>query len=153
MSSLQPLSPASLDRVVKKCLAKDPDARWQSAHDLHDELAWIAADTTSHAAVAAAASRPWRERAGWIAAVAVAVVSCGALGSRFGMARHARASDAQEMRLQIVTPPGASLVGFAISPDRRALVYQATTDGRSPALDSFARLGYGAGRWTGTEGA
>ena len=41
------------------------------------------------------------------------------------------ATDAQEMRLQIVTPAGASLVGFAVSPDRRALVYQATTEGRT----------------------
>jgi eukaryotic-like serine/threonine-protein kinase len=31
-----------MDRVVRKCLAKDPDARWQSAVDLRDELAWIA---------------------------------------------------------------------------------------------------------------
>ena len=44
VSRFAPLSPASLDRVVKKCLAKDPDARWRSAFDLHDELAWIAAD-------------------------------------------------------------------------------------------------------------
>jgi eukaryotic-like serine/threonine-protein kinase len=35
------------------------------------------------------------------------------------------------MRLQIVTPSGASFSGFAISPDRRALAYQSTTDGRA----------------------
>jgi len=75
VSSLRPLSPASLDRVVQKCLAKDPDARWQSAHDLHDELVWIASDTTSHAAIAAATTRPWRDRAGWIAALTIAIVS------------------------------------------------------------------------------
>ena len=34
--------PPALDRTVKKCLAKDPDARWQSARDLVDELGWIA---------------------------------------------------------------------------------------------------------------
>ena len=31
VSSVRPLTPASLDRVVKKCLAKDPEARWHSA--------------------------------------------------------------------------------------------------------------------------
>jgi serine/threonine-protein kinase len=37
----QPVAPPSLDRLVKKCLAKDPAARWQTARDLHDELRWI----------------------------------------------------------------------------------------------------------------
>ncbi len=42
MESLQPLTPVSLGRIVKKCLAKDPDERWQSASDLAAELKWIA---------------------------------------------------------------------------------------------------------------
>jgi serine/threonine protein kinase len=36
------MSPPVLDRVVRKCLAKDPEERWQSARDLKDELQWIA---------------------------------------------------------------------------------------------------------------
>jgi eukaryotic-like serine/threonine-protein kinase len=42
MSSLQPMTPPALDRVVKRCLAKEPDERCQSAKDLTDELKWIA---------------------------------------------------------------------------------------------------------------
>src|SRR6195256_6312304 len=34
ISQLQPLTPPALERVVKKCLAKDPDDRWQSARDI-----------------------------------------------------------------------------------------------------------------------
>src|SRR5579872_2648121 len=34
MSSLAPMTPPALDRVVKRCLVKDPDDRWQSARDL-----------------------------------------------------------------------------------------------------------------------
>ena len=32
--SIKPLTPRSLDHVVRRCLAKDPDDRWQSARDL-----------------------------------------------------------------------------------------------------------------------
>src|SRR5262249_60798650 len=39
---LKPLTPQSLQRLVKTCLAKDPDERWQSAHDAAVELRWIA---------------------------------------------------------------------------------------------------------------
>src|ERR1700694_814093 len=42
MSSLQPMTPPALDRVVKKCLAKEPEKRWQAASDVCDELRWIA---------------------------------------------------------------------------------------------------------------
>lgn len=38
---VQPVTPPSLERVIKKCLAKDPDARWQNAGDLASELKWI----------------------------------------------------------------------------------------------------------------
>jgi serine/threonine protein kinase len=40
ISQLQPLTPSALERVVEKCLAKDPDDRWQSASDLASELQW-----------------------------------------------------------------------------------------------------------------
>src|SRR6201987_3946569 len=41
-SSLQPMTPPALDRVVKRCLAKEPDDRWQTGRDLCEELKWIA---------------------------------------------------------------------------------------------------------------
>src|SRR5262249_51581921 len=42
VSSLQPLVPRALDHLVKMCLAKDPDQRWQSAHDVELQLKCIA---------------------------------------------------------------------------------------------------------------
>ena len=41
MSQIQPLTPPALEHVVRKCLSKDPDDRWQSAHDIAEELRWI----------------------------------------------------------------------------------------------------------------
>src|SRR5712671_5023859 len=38
ISSLQPMTPPALDHVVKRCLAKEPEERCQSAKDLTDEL-------------------------------------------------------------------------------------------------------------------
>ena len=42
ISQLQPLAPPALDFLVRVCLAKDPDARFQTAHDVLLYLTWIA---------------------------------------------------------------------------------------------------------------
>src|SRR5256712_1886849 len=82
MSKIQPLTPPALEPVVRKCLAKDPDDRWQSAHDIAEELSWIS-EAGSQAGVAAPliARKKSRERLGWAAAVAVALVA-GAFASQ-----------------------------------------------------------------------
>jgi eukaryotic-like serine/threonine-protein kinase len=41
MESFQLTTPPALDHVVKKCLAKDPDERWQNVSDVAGELTWI----------------------------------------------------------------------------------------------------------------
>ena len=57
LSTILPLTPIGLDRVVAKCLLKDADDRWQSARDLGDELKWIA---EPRAAMRVGQSRPCR---------------------------------------------------------------------------------------------
>lgn len=44
--SVKEVAPAALDRVLGRCLEKDPDERWQTAHDLKAELVWIAGGGT-----------------------------------------------------------------------------------------------------------
>jgi serine/threonine protein kinase len=65
VSVLQPLTPASLDRIVRKCLCKDPDERWQSARDLLDVLAWGRDGETAAQAAAPRAATRRTALAGW----------------------------------------------------------------------------------------
>ena len=44
IAEIQPTSPAGLDRLIRGCLAKDPDDRVQTAHDVKLQLQWIGAD-------------------------------------------------------------------------------------------------------------
>lgn len=57
LSEMQPMTPPSLDRLIRKCLAKDPDARWQSAADVADELRWIA-EEEPRTSMAGSSARP-----------------------------------------------------------------------------------------------
>ncbi|HWZ98543.1 MAG TPA: protein kinase [Candidatus Dormibacteraeota bacterium] len=63
---LMPVCPKSLDRVVRRCLMKDPDERWQSAFDLKMEIQQIASGGAEEANRIAAATgwrNPWIPRA------------------------------------------------------------------------------------------
>ena len=53
IAELLPLAPTTLDRVVRACLAKDPEQRWQSAHDVAVALRWPVADAGSDSALSA----------------------------------------------------------------------------------------------------
>jgi eukaryotic-like serine/threonine-protein kinase len=78
MAVLQSMTPPALERVVKKCLAKDPDERWQSANDLASELSWIA-ETGGHTAGSAPLSggKKFRETLAWLLAGALTVILIG----------------------------------------------------------------------------
>jgi Tol biopolymer transport system component len=70
ISSITPMAPPALDRVVQTCLAKDPEERWQSAGDVAKELRWIGEGSAVGVAAPAAvvSKRKTRERLAWVAA-------------------------------------------------------------------------------------
>ncbi len=80
VTDLRPDLPRHLGRIVRRCLEKDPERRYQSALDVRNELQDLwreieSGEVTTASAVAAAAARPRRPGAGrrWLpAAVAVA---------------------------------------------------------------------------------
>src|SRR5579864_3438435 len=61
ITQLQPITPVTPEHIVQKCLAKDPDERWQSASDLASELKWIAesGSQTGFAVGALAQRKAW----------------------------------------------------------------------------------------------
>ena len=125
ISRLQPLAPTALDRVVAKCLAKDPDDRWQSAGDLASQLEWLAASSAS-AAVPAPATRARRRQ--WVAwAVAAAALGIAALA--FALRGREQLATPQAVTASLLPPPGIDY-GFdvdqgppALSPDGRRLAF------------------------------
>ena len=125
-SSLDPAIPPALDRLVGRCLAKDPDQRWQTAADLREELRWIAAPSTL-TATTGLRPVPRRARAGWwvlLAAVAVAVLAVLVL---WGQQRKA----AQELPLRrFAFAKDQQPANPRISPDGRHIAYQAGPAGR-----------------------
>jgi serine/threonine protein kinase len=122
VSQLQPMTPPILDRIVKMCLAKDRDERWQTAHDLQSELEWIA-HSSSQAGLPApvAASRKSRERLAWaLFAIAVlSAVSFAFIAARYGI----RPVENHAIVFEVPTPPMGNPYQFALSPDGRKLAF------------------------------
>jgi Tol biopolymer transport system component/predicted Ser/Thr protein kinase len=131
ISSLQPMTPPTLDRIVKKCLAKEPERRWQAASDVCDELKWISEGGAKPAPPAAASQSPARPKA-WAAiagAACLVLALVAALVWRFkpGLAEPVPAAVTRSV---FNLPAGARLAGLdrpaiALSPDGKLLVYVA----------------------------
>ena len=132
--SLQPLTPPALDRVVKTCLAKDPDERWQSAHDLTSELKWIA----EASALAASNVPPVRNFEGfrnrtlmYVSLAGVALLLAFGATLVFRPSTDVPLSPASVMRTSIVLPAGQRLSSgpadypMAVSPDGSRMAYVA----------------------------
>lgn len=113
ISTVQPMSPPALDRTVKTCLAKDPDERFQLAHDVKLQLDWIReAGSQAGVPAPAVARRRNRERIAWaIASVLATALVVAAIGFK---AR--RPEPVQQIISQIDPAPNAiygPLVGNA----------------------------------------
>ncbi|MGH9315596.1 MAG: protein kinase domain-containing protein [Thermoanaerobaculia bacterium] len=129
VSTVQPMTPPAFDRVVRNCLAKDPEDRWQSAHDVGSELKWIAeAGSQAGAPAGVVSKRRIRERAAW-AGFAIATL----LAALFAVAYLRRVpAPGRPIRSLILLPEKLSLNDLAISPDGTRLVFSALNpEGRS----------------------
>jgi eukaryotic-like serine/threonine-protein kinase len=126
ISSRIPATPASLDRVVKKCLVKDPDERWQSAKDLASALRWSADDSTArHPATGPAVSRGRHRTVTALAAVAIAAAVIAAAVWAAGSGRRGGAASAPTPRFIPVTFRAGALTAARFTPDGDSIVYSA----------------------------
>jgi eukaryotic-like serine/threonine-protein kinase len=120
ISSIQPLAPPALDRVVKVCLSKDPDDRWQTSHDVMLELKWIAEGSSQAGVpVPVAARRKLRERIAWALASLFFVLFAVFAGLHF-----LRQSPSPPiMRVSILPPSNNTFWNSIISPDGLTLAF------------------------------
>jgi Tol biopolymer transport system component len=144
ISTVLPVAPKALDRIIQACLAKDPDARLKSAHDLVLQLRFVAEGESDRepvhiqAATPAAAPRepPASRRRSTSPALLAGVALAGALAGAVGtgaLRRDAAPKPAGDPVQFAIPPPENSVYGqglvaaFAISPDGRHIVFVAST--------------------------
>ena len=162
ISTVDPAAPPALDHVVKKCLAKDPDQRWQSAQDLMGEMQWIAESIsqaqrtgTEAAPTVGALPVPSASRLGWMAAGVFLLAFLAALPLAVIHLREAPPK-ASLVRFQVSLPEKVTFRQFdfpVISPDGARLAFTGSSaEGKSllwvRPLDSLA-----AQPLPGTDGA
>jgi Tol biopolymer transport system component len=109
-----PLTPPALEWAIRRCLAKDPDERWQNAGDLAGELRWIQESGSRTGVAVPVAVRTRRKALRW--AVLALALFAGCFAGWFLK----RAPDTPVLRVALNLPPGTSLVAenaVALSPD------------------------------------
>jgi serine/threonine-protein kinase len=127
LAGIQPSVPRSLERLIHKCLAKNPDDRWQTARDLADELKWIGAESASRDTLSRdAEARRTAAWARWPVVGALLLVTVGALAG-YGGWRLARSREpalpVAVTRFAIHAPAGAAIDAFDLAPDGTAITY------------------------------
>ncbi|MDQ3281358.1 MAG: protein kinase [Acidobacteriota bacterium] len=155
VSSVVPVAPRALDRIVQTCLQKAPEDRLQSAHDLLLELRWLREDTAS-GVTQAVRRRPSRVRLAWLAAVA-AVLLAAAGGGAWTAARRPRAP---LITATLAPPPktrftvtGDNGGGVALSRNGQKVVFTATTSEGKRLVFVRALASLDARAVAGSEGA
>jgi eukaryotic-like serine/threonine-protein kinase len=119
--------PVSLDRALARCLAKDPDDRWQTANDLLFELRSIASPTAAGIRRSRVLSRRV-ERALWMALVIATIAGAGFWARSRAVRPGAPPGDAPAIGYTLLPADGVALDSvhgppLALSPDGRYIVY------------------------------
>jgi len=148
INAIKPMTPPAFDHAVKKCLAKLPDERWQSASDLASELKWASENTNQTSGVTTfAGARKGRENLAWLVASALAVaLIVGAIWSRN--------SKPPEQAMYFPAPMSFPVRDMAIAPNGHTVAVVAYLESaRKNALWTYELGSPEAKTLAGTEGA
>src|SRR5664279_2532932 len=130
ISTIQPMTPHALDRVVLKCLAKDPEDRWQNAADLGSELKWLAESSSqTEVPMTVAARKVGRPLIAWMLAAVFAAVAVAAL---LVASRYKRGPEPLVFRQLNFRREAVFQAAFAAGGE--TVVYSAAIDGNTPQL-------------------
>jgi serine/threonine protein kinase len=137
MAALEPLATPDLERIVRKCLAKDPDARWQTARDLLDELKWVTASASQGVVSSNNRHHGPSRRARLAFGAFVVLTSLVVLA--IAMTRWRSAREVSRPFQFVVEPPEGSTFNpapafMAVSPDGRHLAFSAANRKAGMAL-------------------
>jgi eukaryotic-like serine/threonine-protein kinase len=136
---VQPLTPAAFEHVIAKCLAKDPDHRWQSASDVASELEWIGGATSTDGSTANKVRRD-RRRLGMIAVGALTLLLLAAAVASWRFFRRP-AADVPIVMSLTMPARGLELFGHAaFSPDGSSIALIAETGGSDAGAKSTRSL-------------
>ena len=134
-----------LDRLLRRCLAKDPEDRWQSIRDVTSELRWIVEHPTP-SAQPVAQTGTWRIVVGVAAAIAITAAAASVL-----FLRGRQPPTQSEIRFEITTAPTDD-PSLSLSSDGAKLAFIANQN-RVPMLWVRALDGLENRALAGTEGA
>ena len=130
MSSLQPLTPPALERIVTRCLAKDPDDRWQTARDLRAEIEWIASAPDRASPVGSAAAGGARSRLPWTVAAVFALTMAGSVALWW---RQPPETDRRSLAMEVSPPSGFVFDSYPlVSPNGRQVAFIARDQNGKP---------------------
>jgi serine/threonine protein kinase/Tol biopolymer transport system component len=147
VTAIQPTSPASLDYVIRTCLAKNSDDRFQTAHDLKLQLNWLSQSSGAAFQLPLSKLRP-RRYVGVIAGSVLLALVVMTFLLLFKMSPdRAPGTPLGSIRFTIALPLSQELAAdatqaLALSPDGKHLAYVAAEKGVSHLfvrrLDQFA---------------
>jgi Tol biopolymer transport system component len=138
ISTIKPMTPPALDYTVNTCLQKNPDDRFQTAHDVKLQLQWIVTSSSSTGMKAMPATAPAKRVSyAWMVAAALAVLVVGIAAFLL-----TRPTPWTQVTRTMINPPEKTVLNLAgdsagppvLSPDGKMLAFTATKVDGSTAI-------------------